>query len=302
MKDYYGLLGIRHFTSNQDEIKAAYREQIRFFHPDAGNVPEEIALKCSQELNEVYAVLTNPEAKATYDEMLVRDIISRQAAQKQQADQAPPHQEPQTQQSQNSAPSGAPAKKRSTVSPYAVIAAIFAVIILVIKVITPAESTTKTGTPSTPPASSTSTANTPSTSSTPTTPTLTPVRVQNGQILVEPYDESVAPLTVATSGSGGYYIYMDSYSGFNDMAFYVVGGKSVDVLVPLDEYTIYYATGDTWYGTKNHFGPSTQYCRCDDTFEFYLDGDYYQGWTLTLYPVANGNLSTDPVSASDFPG
>ena len=86
------------------------------------------------------------------------------------------------------------------------------------------------------------------------------------------------------------------------IAVYVVGGQSLAILVPLEVYDIYYATGDYWRGEDYLFGPGTAYYHCDDKFKFSAGNDKYLGWTLTLYPVADGNLDTDPISAADFPG
>lgn len=85
------------------------------------------------------------------------------------------------------------------------------------------------------------------------------------------------------------------------MSFYVSAGKSAEVLVPLGEYEIYYATGQTWYGPDDKFGSDTQFYKCDDTFDFYEDDDGYVGWTLTLYKVSNGNMDSTPIDEGDFP-
>lgn len=85
------------------------------------------------------------------------------------------------------------------------------------------------------------------------------------------------------------------------MAFYVQGGTSIDIDVPLGEYEIYYATGYTWYGLDNLFGSDTTYYKCEDTFPFTYLSNTYNGWTLTLYAVSNGNMDTERIDASDFP-
>ena len=307
MKDYYGLLGIRHFTSNQDEIKAAYREQIRFFHPDAGNVPEEIALQFSQDLNEIYAVLSDPEAKANYDEMLAQELLAKRAS---VGHQSAHYDAPQ----QDEVPS--PAAPRTSVRKPTIFRAdyIFGALLIIAIIGGMILPSLKDG--HDPVASQSSSENTVSSTVpdnsgslykpdpiyTMKKPGFKAVAVYNGQIFLNPSDDRVAPLTVDTSGEGGYYIYLDSNSGRNDMAFYVAGGQSLDILVPLEVYDIYYATGDYWRGEDYLFGPKTAYYHCDDKFKFSAENGKYLGWTLTLYPVADGNLDTDPISAADFPG
>lgn len=134
--------------------------------------------------------------------------------------------------------------------------------------------------------------------------TLTPriVSIANGEIVKHPYKAALAPLTVSTRGDDSYYIYLKQISSGASMSFFVRGGKSAEVEVPLGEYEIYYAVGKYWYGSQYLFGDDTAYYKCDDTFLFYEDGDYYQGWTLELYAQPNGNLDTDHISAVDFPG
>ncbi len=133
--------------------------------------------------------------------------------------------------------------------------------------------------------------------------TRVPVSVKNGEVIISPADECLAPFTVETSGSNNYYIYLDSTTSVhNDMSFFVTGGKTVEIEVPLDTYNVFYAVGETWFGPAYKFGSTTSYYKCDGTFEFYDDGNHYQGWTITLYSVQNGNMDTDIINAEDFPG
>lgn len=131
--------------------------------------------------------------------------------------------------------------------------------------------------------------------------------------------ECVAPLTIETAGEGGYYFVIDpikfpaSREGdFVDyraellakhsyMRFYADAGSSVTINVPLGEYEIYYAHGTSWYGEEHLFGPDTTYFKCDDTFLFEEASNGYNGWTISLTPVANGNLDTDLIGENGFP-
>ena len=67
MKDYYALLGIPKFIATPDEIRRAYLEQVRFFHPDTGHVPPEIAHEKTLLLNQAYDTLKDPTKKRQYD-------------------------------------------------------------------------------------------------------------------------------------------------------------------------------------------------------------------------------------------
>lgn len=133
---------------------------------------------------------------------------------------------------------------------------------------------------------------------------LLPVLIYNGDLVKEPASEGLAPLTVSTSGDASYYVYLKPTKPpfGNSMGFYVQGGKSAEVSVPLGEYEIYYAVGNTWYGKEEKFGSDTRYYQCDGTFSFSDDGESYLGWTLELYLQRNGNMETVIVDAADFPG
>lgn len=131
---------------------------------------------------------------------------------------------------------------------------------------------------------------------------LTPVSFSNGEIIQYPQSEQLCPLTVEVTDENSYYIFLDSTTTqYNDMAFMVSPSSSAEVLVPLGTYEIYYASGETWYGEEVLFGSSTSYNKCEGTFDFYDDGEYYQGWTLELYMQDEGNMDTEIISAEDFP-
>jgi DnaJ-class molecular chaperone len=62
-RDYYSLLGVSRDASDV-EIKRAFRELARRHHPDVGPADNGEAFR---EINEAYAALSDPEARARYD-------------------------------------------------------------------------------------------------------------------------------------------------------------------------------------------------------------------------------------------
>ncbi len=67
-KDYYKILGLETNKVNSDEIKIAFREQAKKYHPDVntGTASTEERFK---DINEAYRVLSNSSSKRKYDRM-----------------------------------------------------------------------------------------------------------------------------------------------------------------------------------------------------------------------------------------
>jgi hypothetical protein len=63
---YYSLLGV-HPAASVIEIRHAYRELSKRYHPDTTDLPTALATVKFQELNEAYATLSNPQKRLTYD-------------------------------------------------------------------------------------------------------------------------------------------------------------------------------------------------------------------------------------------
>ena len=63
-KDYYGILGVRRDAS-ADDIKKAYRQLARQFHPDVN--PDPAAQEKFKEINAAYEVLTDPKKREIVD-------------------------------------------------------------------------------------------------------------------------------------------------------------------------------------------------------------------------------------------
>ncbi len=66
MRDYYEVLGVSKNASD-DEIKKAYRSLAKKYHPDM-NPGDKEAEEKFKEANQAYAVLSDPEKKARYDQ------------------------------------------------------------------------------------------------------------------------------------------------------------------------------------------------------------------------------------------
>ena len=65
-KDYYKILGIESVKVSSEEIKLAYRNQAKKFHPD---INKESTGEIIKDINEAYKILSNPQSKKKYDRL-----------------------------------------------------------------------------------------------------------------------------------------------------------------------------------------------------------------------------------------
>ena len=66
LPNYYDRLGLRRGASGQD-IRRAYRDLSKLYHPDTTELESAIAIPKFQALNEAYATLSSPEKRLAYD-------------------------------------------------------------------------------------------------------------------------------------------------------------------------------------------------------------------------------------------
>ena len=65
-KDYYKILGFETNKITIDDIKIAFREQAKKYHPDL-NEGSENAEERFKDINEAYRILSNPVSRKKYD-------------------------------------------------------------------------------------------------------------------------------------------------------------------------------------------------------------------------------------------
>ena len=68
-KDYYKILGLEDNKATPEEIKTAYREQAKKYHPDINSHETHFSEERFKDINEAYKVLSTPTSKRKYDRM-----------------------------------------------------------------------------------------------------------------------------------------------------------------------------------------------------------------------------------------
>ena len=70
-KDYYKILDLKTIKVNKEEIKNAYRNQAKKYHPDINSESTDEIIK---DINEAYKVLSNIDSKKKYDRLWMNYI------------------------------------------------------------------------------------------------------------------------------------------------------------------------------------------------------------------------------------
>lgn len=243
-----------------------------------------------QQLNTIYDTLKDPDARRLYDAKLL-SLIKAKASPSFSTSPAPPTQPPRH-------ASRAPSRfKRSAVALAIIAATLFGCLALICI-------SSNIGKPSAPTATAAEAANTPVTAqpSSPPASTMKPFPVpDSGEVLYHDQQDRVAPFTIETSGSGYYVVKLkDHISGVDVLCVFIHAGDTVDVDVPLGDFDLFYASGDVWYGLKCLFGDATVCSKSTSLFDFSEIDGYVSGWTVTLYPVYNGNMQTVSIGIDEF--
>lgn len=72
---HYQLLGVKP-TASAQQIRRAYRDLSKLYHPDTTELPAAVATAKFQALNEAYGVLSSAEQRWTYDQQMGYSRIS----------------------------------------------------------------------------------------------------------------------------------------------------------------------------------------------------------------------------------
>lgn len=84
-KDYYKILGLETSKVTPEEIKVAYREQAKKYHPDV-NIGDKRSEERFKDINEAYKLLSQPQTKRKYDRQWNNYIGRRKAKENNQTE------------------------------------------------------------------------------------------------------------------------------------------------------------------------------------------------------------------------
>ncbi|MFC4519071.1 hypothetical protein [Cupriavidus pinatubonensis] len=104
--------------------------------------------------------------------------------------------------------------------------------------------------------------------------------------------QKMAGFSIDTSGTGAvlHAIKVEEWNTQRPvLVTFVPGGSRAKVEVPLGIYRIKIASGDTWYGLDDLFGPGTRVQTAEKPLQFYAEGNTITGHTLYLQSVGGGN-------------
>lgn len=125
----------------------------------------------------------------------------------------------------------------------------------------------------------------------------------NGQSYVHNGQEREAPFIIHLPEDSNYYyiVLADNTTGRMAVSIYGYSGSTLEIQVPLGEYSLFYCCGDVWYGKNVKFGEAGSYFKASETLDFHTADDYVYYHEVTLYPTYNGNMESIDVDADDFP-
>lgn len=121
--------------------------------------------------------------------------------------------------------------------------------------------------------------------------------IESGKMIKTPSGAQDSYMSITGSPSANMYLYFKcNTDASKDFSFILGSGKTEIVYVPCEEYTMYFAKGNQWYGAGEMFGPQTLCYKNDSTMKF-TSTSY---WTLKMYDL-EGNSSSTAVPSNEFP-
>ena len=113
--------------------------------------------------------------------------------------------------------------------------------------------------------------------------------------VLEGSEGSTSEITITAPDEENCYVRLKNEVGGTVLGFFVNAGSTVTIGVPGQVLTVYFATGDTWYGLKERFGDETRYSKDDEPVDFSQFTIQYR-----LISSTNGNFSETVIDKDEF--
>lgn len=288
--NYYEVLGVPE-NASQSQIRNAYISQVRLFQPDVFPGDPSIAKIKTWQLNVSYYVLHDPDRRAEYDRKLYSSVKN-----------PPPSYSDTSLDFENHLSSCSSNIQNKKINRFIKIFGSVFLLVVVFVIFDCIFMNSKSDDSILESENRSSLVDGYKPDSAKNEDHSSPILVPStGQILYSDGQECIAPFSVVTRGPNNYYVKLKNVLTSKDViSFFVRGGETADLDVPLGTYFLYYAAGDSWQGETDVFGESTRYFKADDVFDFYESDGYVNGWTVELYAQSSGNLSTESIDPSEF--
>jgi tetratricopeptide (TPR) repeat protein len=146
-------------------------------------------------------------------------------------------------------------------------------------------------------------------------PTTAPAVPPTGDLVSRRRRGGIAPFKVATQRGSNYLLKLVSVENTKDQIWiFVRGGETYSTTVPLGIYTLRIASGDTWFGRDDLFGPNTRFFRLRakqggadasiERLQFTATrtkiGTRFIGVTIDLQGSVVGNLEQEAMTRKEF--
>jgi hypothetical protein len=129
------------------------------------------------------------------------------------------------------------------------------------------------------------------------------LRPRQGVVQIYSRKSRIAPFRVDTPAGDNYFIKLVEVSDKKTpvLTFFIYGGGTFQMDVPLGTYIMRYAIGKDWYGEQLLFGPcTTSFYEADAELAFTREGNTAKGHRITLEKQVGGNLETMDVDEEQF--
>lgn len=138
------------------------------------------------------------------------------------------------------------------------------------------------------------------TSSPPATPSIF-VPPSSGEIFRTTFVGADFTVPIGALGPGYYYVKLkDHISQKEVLSFFIHEKNTVNFEIDAGIYDLYFAHGDTWYGSELLFGDDTEYMMAESPIIIDSNNESIQIWSPSIICGENLVIDATPIPQSDF--